>query len=133
MSDDTQDPTTEPGCEEVPPIVRICSNDDAVEFTLTPMHAPSPPSGICIVGDGFSEVVSTPPNGATGDDQLRYERILGISQRLGNDPWLIERIENLLGLMALGCNRDRVGAVAVALANRPSLIENAEELIAMGS
>lgn len=133
--DDTQNPNTEPGCPDVePPIVIGIANSEGCElFTLTPGHPPHPPSGICLVGDGMSDVASSPPNGMSGEDQLRYERILAVSTKLLGDPWLIQRIENLLGLLALGANRDRVGAIAVALANRPGLIENAEELIQMGS
>ncbi len=153
MSDDTQNPNTEPGdptlqisnaellrtpqayfdapetesgippdvSYDVPPLV---VSQNYVE-TNEPLHLP----GRCVVGDGLSDVVSTPPGG----DALEWERIVGICQTLQRNQTIIWRVEELLGLHAIGDNRDRIGAIAKSLSCRKQFIENAEHLTNMGS
>ena len=130
MADDTQNPNTEPGCDDVLPPLHVSRSYVDVNEPLTL-------PGQRLADDGFSHVMSSRPNNEPpigGEYRIRYERISGICEQLRADPWKLERIENLLGILATDPSvRERLGAIAVKLASSPGLIENAEQLIAMGS
>ena len=127
MSDDTQDPQTEPGNSDVtPPLI--------ASRTYVEIHEPLTLPGHCgqrLADDDLSHVVSTPPN--SGIDNVDWQRSVGICQLLQRNQAIIWRIEELLGLHAIGDNRDRIGAIAKSLSCRKQFIENAEQLIRMGS
>lgn len=127
MSDDTQDANHEPGDPKI--------NLEAAGLPGIP--SPYPPSGICLVGDGLSWSSTTRPNAEPiigGLDNVRHARILGLCEQLRDNPWKLERIETLLGILVTDPSvRERLGAIAVKLGSSPGLIENAEQLIAMGS
>ena len=154
MSDDTQNANTEPGDASIPnpELLGIARRNplpqaffDAADVTddvLPPINVsrsyvdlnePLALPGHCVVGDGMSDVRSTPPP-LGAKRRIECERIRWVCEQLDADPWKLERIERLLGIHVTDpSKRERIGVVAVQLGSRPSLIENAETLIAMGS
>lgn len=130
--DHTQSPNSEPGNPDVPPLIIGIGDGEGCElFTLSPAHAPHPRSGVCLVGDGWSDVATTPPNDVSLDEYKRIERLCHM---LHEQVRCVERIETLLASHGHGVDmRERINRIGVSLSNRPDLIGNAESLVEMGS
>jgi hypothetical protein len=91
MSDDTQDPRTQPGEQDVaPPLF--------VSRSYVDLHEPLTLPGHCLVGDGHSCVSTTPPN---YDSRQLADDIDKIVLRLRDDPKYVRTVKMLLNLDGL--------------------------------
>ena len=141
MSDDTQSQFHEPGnpdfasaknpsWDEVePPIVVRVASERGSETIWLPCGGEIPP-GVCLAGDGWSDVATSPPE-TQRPGLAQIQLIAMIQQRLLQEPRFIRRLETLLEIESddRETNMRRADAVSVALWSRPDLIENAETLL----
>ena len=129
MSDDKIE-AKNPSWDKVePPIVVRVASERGSETVWLPSGGEIPP-GVCLVGDGWSDVVSSPPE-TQRPGLAQIQLIAMIQQRLLQEPKLISRIELMLQIRIddTETNMRRADAVSVALWDRPDLIENAEQLL----